>query len=77
MFHFKRTQSARFFSMTWPITLELLLTGVINTGSTYLLNQYSQEAVAVVGSLSLISGKQFYYHKHCKCSRLHSAGEIP
>lgn len=54
MFHFKRTQSARFFSMTWPITLELLLTGVINTGSTYLLNQYSQEAVAVVGSLSLM-----------------------
>ena len=40
--------------MTWPITLELLLTGVINTGSTYLLNQYSQEAVAVVGSLSLM-----------------------
>lgn len=52
MFHFKRTQSARLFSMTWPITLELLLTGFINTGSTYLLNQYSQEAVAVVGSLS-------------------------
>ena len=42
------------FSMTWPVVIELLLTGLISTGSTYILNRYSQEAVAVVGSLSQI-----------------------
>lgn len=54
MLHFRKTQPDRLFSMTWPIVLELLLTGFINTGSTYLLNRYSQDAVAVVGSLSQI-----------------------
>ncbi len=42
------------FSMTWPVAVELLLTSLISTGSTYILNCYSQEAVAVVGSLSQI-----------------------
>ncbi len=42
------------FSMTWPVVAELLLTSLISTGSTYILNCYSQEAVAVVGSLSQI-----------------------
>lgn len=54
MLHFRKTQPDRLFSMTWPIVLELLLTGFISTGSTYLLNRYSQDAVAVVGSLSQI-----------------------
>lgn len=49
-----KIQSERLFSMTWPIVVELLITGLINTGSTYLLNRYSREAVAVVGSLSQI-----------------------
>ena len=44
----------RLFSMTCPIVAELLLTGLISTGSSYLLNRYSQDAVAVVGSLSQI-----------------------
>ncbi len=54
MVHFRRKESAQLFQMTWPVVLELLITGVISTGSTYLLNGYSQGAVAVVGSLSQI-----------------------
>lgn len=54
MIHFRRKESVQLFQMTWPIILELLITGTINTGSTYLLNGYSQDAVAVVGSLSQI-----------------------
>lgn len=42
------------FSMTWPVAAELFLTSLISTGSTYILNCYSQQAVAVVGSLSQI-----------------------
>ena len=40
--------------MTWPIVAELLLTGVISTGSTYLLNAWSPDAVAAVGSLGQV-----------------------
>ena len=42
------------YNMTWPIALELILTGIINTASQYLLNAYSKDAMAVVGSLSQI-----------------------
>lgn len=40
--------------MTWPVVAELLLTGLINTGSQYFLNAFSTDAMAVVGSLSQI-----------------------
>ncbi len=50
----KTKDSMQLFSMTWPVVAELLLTSLISTGSTYILNCYSQQAVAVVGSLSQI-----------------------
>lgn len=50
----KTKDSRLLFSMTWPVVVELLLTSLISTGTTYILNCYSQQAVAVVGSLSQI-----------------------
>jgi len=47
-------ETEQLISMTWPVILELLLTGVINTGSQYYLNAYSSDAVAVEGSLSQV-----------------------
>ena len=47
-------ETGQLISMTWPVILELLLTGVINTGSQYYLNAYSSDAVAVQGSLSQV-----------------------
>lgn len=49
-----KCRSAALFTMTWPIIVELLLTGFINTGSQYYLNAYSSYAVALVGSLSQV-----------------------
>lgn len=41
-------------SMSWPIIVELLLTGIISTGTQYFLNAYSREAMTAVGSLSQV-----------------------
>ena len=40
--------------MAWPVMVELLLTGFINTGSQFFLNAFSPEAVAATGSLSQV-----------------------
>ncbi len=47
-------EKARLLSLIWPIILELILTGLLANITQAILNDFSQDAVAVTGSASLI-----------------------
>lgn len=49
-----KPKEATLSSLSWPVVVELLVTGLINTASQYILNAFSTDAMAVVGSLSQV-----------------------